>query len=123
MSNKYDSEEARFMANWYSAKEEMDLAEKEWIEKLRSEGVKASHPDDGWIDRVNDIANFCYPHFDDGVDVGDVIALGSYDEYRYVKVTYRILGWGECKYKFEPLDIEEPPKKLPWWRRLFSRDR
>jgi hypothetical protein len=60
--------------------------------------VKASHPDDGWVDRKGrrntfgyvpeaDSVQFAYPQFNDGVKVGDKIALGWADRWRIVVVT------------------------------------
>ena len=57
-----------------------------WIERLRADGIKAAHPDDGWIDRDEDSVFFSYPQFNDGVRVGDRIALGSPRKYRVVEV-------------------------------------
>jgi hypothetical protein len=52
--------------------------------------VKAAHPDDGWVTRTkaerHDFVQFAYPQFDDGVSVGDLIALGWPDEFRVRKV-------------------------------------
>ncbi len=61
-----------------------------WVDSLRKEGVRASHPNDGWIDRENKIAQFCYPHFNMGVKEGDRIALGTFEKYEIVEV-YKVL--------------------------------
>ncbi len=48
-----------------------------WIEKLRNKRVIASHPNDGWVDRDNQIFSLAYPHFQDqALMVGDKVALG-----------------------------------------------
>jgi hypothetical protein len=56
-----------------------------WIEKLRAEGIKAAHPDDGWVNRENNSVFFMYPQFDDGIKDGELLALGWPDKYRVVK--------------------------------------
>jgi hypothetical protein len=78
--------------------QDMQAAEREWIAQLRSIGIKAAHPDDGWVKRDrskhHDFVQFCYPQFDDGVKEGDRIALGWHDRYR-VRIVQRVLksGW------------------------------
>ncbi|MEM1295456.1 MAG: hypothetical protein AAGH89_08820 [Verrucomicrobiota bacterium] len=74
------------MARWAEICHEADLKEDEWIERLRAEGVKAAHPDDGWVDREADSVHFAYAGFNDGVKAGDRIALGWPDKYRIVTV-------------------------------------
>ncbi len=59
----------------------------DWIKKLKSLGVKASHPNDGWIDREKKIAFFSYPHFNIGVDLGNKIALGTHHSFIIVEVS------------------------------------
>jgi hypothetical protein len=72
---------------------DIEREEREWIAQLRSIGIKAAHPDDGHVRRdqsqYHDFVSFCYPQFDDGVKVGDRIALGWPDRYR-VRVVQRI---------------------------------
>lgn len=48
--------------------------------RLRKEGFKAAHPNDGWVDRENNIITLCYPQFNDGVGVGDKMMLGRADD-------------------------------------------
>ncbi len=114
------SNDVSFIENWNKIGEEMALSEKEWISKLRSEGVKAAHPDDGWVKRDKNVVGFCYPQFNDGVNVDDIIVLGWYWEYRYVKVTEIIDGFSLDKYKFEPIETEQPKKRVSFWKRLLS---
>lgn len=59
---------------------------REWIAKLRAAGVKAAHPDDGWVDREADTVHLCYPQFNDGLGVGDLLALGGPERSRIVRV-------------------------------------
>ena len=58
-----------------------------WIKRLEQDGVKAAHPDDGWVDRKNDEVHLEYPNFLRKIEVGDRIALGTPKEYRIVTVT------------------------------------
>jgi GTP-dependent phosphoenolpyruvate carboxykinase len=82
----------------------------EWVAALRAQGVKAAHPNDGWNDRMQQIIHFSYPQFDDGVQVGDVIAVGRPDEYTLCKVTEIVKKRGllllseYVSYRWEVLD-------------------
>ena len=58
-----------------------------WVDSLIRRGIKAAHPDDGWVDREENKVVFCYPQFRMQVNVGDLIALGWPDKYRIVRVT------------------------------------
>lgn len=64
------------VSTWVEGVNRMELIEKEWIKKLRTEGFKASHPNDGWVDRKNKSICLAYPHFNDGLQVGDKLMLG-----------------------------------------------
>lgn len=55
----------------------MCAEEAQWVAELRAGGVKASHPNDGWVDRAAYKVHLCYPQFNDGLEVGDLLALGS----------------------------------------------
>lgn len=60
---------------------------KKWVQDLRDQGFKAAHPDDGYVDREKNNVYFAYPHFDDGVNIGDKIVLGWHNEKsRVVKI-------------------------------------
>lgn len=78
---------------------------REWVNNLRANGVKAAHPNDGWIDRVNGIASLRYPQFDDGLSVGDMLALGqAWDKEPTIIVTITEVRkdmFGRAEYKFE----------------------
>jgi hypothetical protein len=52
--------------------------QKNWIENLRKKGYKAAHPNDGWVDRDENIITFMYPQFFDNAKVGDYVMLGWY---------------------------------------------
>jgi hypothetical protein len=95
---------------------------REWVEMLRSQGVKAAHPDDGWVDRENNVVTFVYPHFDDGVSVGDRIVLGwESRDWRYVDVVEVMpKRWSTDnarRYRFVDVD---PRDEWPWWKRALS---
>jgi hypothetical protein len=72
--------------------EQMEAEQTQWIADLRAAGVKAAHPDDGWVDRQENYVRLVYPQFDDGIVVGDIIALGwpqrhrTTPQHRLVKV-------------------------------------
>jgi hypothetical protein len=108
MNNITVSGDPEFVVLWYKTGSEMDRQEIDWISQLRAEGIKAAHPDDGWVDRTNNQFQLQYPQFNDGVNEGDLVALGwpSYETCRIVKVTN--IGktmFGCKKYKFEQVRI------------------
>ena len=64
-------------ANWINICGEFDKREREWISMLRERGFKASHPNDGHVDRNKNLIHFAYPHFNDSASVGDLVMLGQ----------------------------------------------
>lgn len=72
----YVSDDLSFVGLWHEICREMNAEQKAWIAQLRSQGIKASHPDDGWVDRKNNTLQFVYPQFNDGAKAGDLVALG-----------------------------------------------
>lgn len=66
---------------------EMEHERNVWLEKLMAAGIRAVHPDDGWVNRNEDTFILHYPYFDLGVRIGDRVVLGSPKEYRIVEVT------------------------------------
>lgn len=90
----------------------MEQQQAEWIAALRDAGVKAAHPDDGWVDRERNTVFFCYPQFDDGVAVGDLIALGwpqwnsKKPQHRIVRVIGRTCGPLQERWAFEPSNVK-----------------
>lgn len=62
-------------------------AERDWVKRLRAAGIKAAHPDDGWVKRDDNKVHLAYPQFNDGLAVGDLLALGWQDEWRVVRIT------------------------------------
>lgn len=92
-----DCQDPEFARLWIAGCDKAENDEKNWIAMLRSNGIKAAHPDDGWVSRKgqrnhmgrmgdNSVA-LCYPQFNDGIHPGDIIALGWHDKFRLVRVT------------------------------------
>lgn len=75
-----------FLERFAQHQAEYDLNRRRWCNQLKSIGVKAAHPDDGWHNHKEREFMLCYPDFNDGVQVGDLVALGAPDEYRVVTV-------------------------------------
>lgn len=98
--------------------ERRHLSERErWIADLRAQGVKAAHPDDGWVSRPpqEECVHLEYPDFNDGLGVGDLLALGRpRGRTRIVRVT-RIEDtssmFGLRHYYFE----SPGARRLRWW--------
>lgn len=61
-----------------------------WIASLRAQGVKAAHPDDGWVDRKANTIQFAYCQFNDGAKAGDLMALG-WPQGRCARPQHRIV--------------------------------
>lgn len=76
-----------FVQTWIDICREGHRKEQAWLEELRRLGIKAAHPDDGWVDRRKNSVFFCYPYFNLHPEVGDRIALGNYKKWRIVQVT------------------------------------
>ena len=76
-----------FQSLWGQVCRDSHEREQQWIRGLRAAGIKAAHPDDGWVNRKDNTVSFQYPQFNDGVKDGDLIALGWPDKYRIVRVT------------------------------------
>lgn len=80
------------------------MSNEQWIESLRKAGVKAAHPDDGSVIRDESELRFRYPQYFDNPAIGDVIALGTREQFRFVAITAirRTIG-GYTYYRFRPL--------------------
>jgi len=76
----------KIQEKWINLCLESESKEKAWIKELRSTGVAAAHPDDGWVNREKNEIYLAYPQFNDGLTIGSKIALGWPDKYRIVKV-------------------------------------
>jgi len=104
--------DARDAVSFASILAESERNEKLWIEKLKSEGYKACHPNDGWVDRKNHTVKFAYPRFNLYPKVGDLIILGDHhypEENIPVKITHINIGtYGFCdEYGFHYLPSNE----------------
>lgn len=112
------SNNASFIHTYNEIGKKMEDEEKLWVASLKEQGVKAAHPDDGWVDRKNNTVLLQYPQFDNGVEVGDTIALGgSCGKTSLVRVTALMYSpLVGVRYTFEPI---EPEKKPRWWGRLL----
>lgn len=75
-----------------------------WIDRLRSKGVCAAHPDDGWVNRKNSEVVLQYPDFNDGITAGGIVALGNKDQWRLVRIeSKRKSPFGITYWKFSEI--------------------
>lgn len=94
-----------FMALWTKICMKGQQDHDNWIKMLRSNGIIAAHPDDGWVEE-NRVC-LCYPQFNDGIAIGKIMALGQPGKYRLVKITGRIQGMFLDKWKYEKINVLE----------------
>lgn len=73
--------------SWGDICREGQAKQEAWIASLREQGVRASHPDDGWVNREKNEVQFVYPQFMDGLSSGATVALGWPDRHRLVVLT------------------------------------
>ena len=94
---------SEFYELFAKAQAEYNQREREWVVRLREEGIKGAHPDDGWVNRESNEICFCYPQFNDDAGVGDRVALGNHERHRVVRLTDARRGlFTDLKYwKFE----------------------
>lgn len=69
-----------FVSVFLGIVENSEASNKAWVESLRKQWFKAAHPNDGWVDRTHNSFQLVYPHFNDGVCVGDKVMLGWHSE-------------------------------------------
>lgn len=81
---------AEFVRHFATVFRDFQQRTEDWIARLRAMGVKAAHPDDGWVNRERKSVFLAYPYFDDGVQCGDLIALGLHTDWRLVKVVSEV---------------------------------
>jgi hypothetical protein len=111
------SNDSAIIENWNAIGVAQTKDTYRWIEALRKRGIKAAHPDDGWVDRENNEVQLVYPQFNDGVEIGDTIALGwPWDKTRLVTVTDTRVGIlsRAIYYKFHEgsnLGLDDPEAK------------
>lgn len=65
-----------FVAAWRKSVSDGETSEREWVSRLRADGYRAAHPNDGWVDRENNSVQLVYPQFKDKVEVGCLVMLG-----------------------------------------------
>ena len=98
-----------FIEVWVEVLQKEHREKHVWIKQLREQNIKGAHPDDGWVDRENNILSPCYPQFWDRPIYGDRIALGTPQKFRIV----RILG------KWSLLLMSDP---YPYKYKFFEED-
>lgn len=107
------SGQAGFVALYARICDDMERDQAAWIAALRAAGVKAAHPDDGWVNRKDNYVQFVYPQFNDGAKAGDLVALG-WPQWHSEKPRHRIVRlvefhrsvFGSGSWKFEPANLE-----------------
>lgn len=103
VARSHDATGDRILQTFAAICEQRKQDETAWISALRTAGVKAAHPDDGWVDRKANVVQLQYPRFNDGVAVGDMVALGDQERYRLVRVAnVDRPWWGGIRLAFEP---------------------
>lgn len=75
---------AAFAQLWMDSINHFEKRKRNMVAQLKQMGIKACHPNDGWVKRTNYgdpyQVYFCYPDFQDKIEINDIIALTSYDE-------------------------------------------
>lgn len=113
--NAESSAAADFHKIWNQVIDEGKAQEIKWISQLRQAGYKAAHPNDGWVDRKRNTITFCYPQFNDGYKVDDLVMLGWASEPHKnvpIKLTsHRQTIFGAEEWFFEPATQAQPQQK------------
>lgn len=101
------------LQNWNKITDEYENEKDKWIKNLIKNGYKASHPNDGWVDRENYSFRLVYPHFDYGIKIGDKVMLGwhSGNERAIKVVSIREGKFGDKVYSFKDLENIKPKIK------------
>lgn len=60
--------------------------EAEWTCDMMKQGIAATHPDDGWIDRRKNELTLMYPRIVGELKPGALVALGDFEEYKIVRL-------------------------------------
>jgi hypothetical protein len=94
-----------FIETWNAVRQQMADEQQIWIANLREQGVKAAHPDDGWVNRKENFVYLEYCQYNDGLKVGDVLALGWPGDHRLVRITEKEEDsmFGQVYWHFEPV--------------------
>lgn len=114
-----------FANAWAAICRQGQVEQDEWIAALRADGVKAAHPDDGWVDRERNEVRLVYPQYNDGVSADDIIALGCPDRHRLVRVVGVSGRIGGGAWLFEKIADPVVPAAASAWpnwiRTLFKK--
>lgn len=121
------SGEAQYVEQAIAIDQRFQQEERSWVARLRAQGIKAAHPDDGWVHRDTNKIHLEYPQFNDGLGVGDLLALGwaHRRDYRIVRVT-KVEPVGRLipmtYYHFNEVariapTPPEPERRRRWWQR------
>jgi len=83
-----------FVTKFNEIGEKIRVDERLMADKLRLQGVKAWHTNDGWNDKEKRKIHMAYPYFNDGVNVGDKIAIGDSEPniFTVKDIKYNILA-------------------------------
>jgi hypothetical protein len=123
MKHLCKTNDPKIKAQWDKICDDYEEEKERWIENLRNTGViKAAHPNDGWVDRDNNIIQFVYPYFNDDAGVGSLVAIGGPTDrdIRLVRLTIMIdpvLGFAP-KWGFE--DIYGKFKSKKEWLKVHG---
>lgn len=99
------TDDTEFAKKWTASCLEAQQEQDEWIKLLRLDGIKAAHPDDGWVNRQENKISLVNPQFNDGVNVNSIVAIGDPDKYRLVIIIKVETGSlpGAIRYHWEEL--------------------
>ena len=85
--------------------EDYEKEKENWIKELKEQGYKAAHPNDGWVNREDNVFQLCYPYFEEQIKIGDKVMLGWHNEHKTNKsvIVVDIIknSFGTTKYKFK----------------------
>ena len=92
----------KFVSLWVDACMKIQCERDLWVASLRKMCVAAAHPDDGWVNREENRLQLVNPHFNDGVGVGSLVALGSPAKHRLVELIGSTEGCFHDVWEFKP---------------------
>ena len=97
----WESKNKGFLINMEKIKRDSENKKNIWVEWLKEGGIKGAHPDDGWHNREECYFSFSYPYFNNGVDIGDMVALGDYNKFRiFIVRDIKKTMFGKYKYYY-----------------------
>lgn len=90
------------------------------INYLKSIGIKAFHPNDGWVDDESNSMMLHNPYFYYNLEIGDKVALGDYcGPYRIVEII-EFYKFGDC-YWFKFKEIKRIKNRRSYHDKLVIR--